>query len=1147
MRLSVRFLGTPEIVLDGRPVALPRMRCLAILALVAIRRAPMTRASLASTLWPDELSEAARANVRRHVHSILSALPPVDGIEWLLSDAQTVGWNPAAPVWIDLQQFEDAAADRGRVAEAVDLYRGELLENCYEECILAERERLHGVFVDACFSAAIAARQERQFAQAIALADRILGADPWREDALRLGMSLRYESGDRSSALNLFEEFAERLADEVRVTPTPETLAVRDAVLANAPVAIAGFDEVENDGVARAAGIPLPFVGRDEERRAFEAAWHHAARRRGGTIFIGGEAGIGKSRLVAEFATHVSAQGGRILVGETTDPEAYPYEALVDALRNGLRAILESPPDGPWLTALSEVLPEVLSATPNLPVPEPLDDDTSRTRLFEAFVRTIERLAKARPVLIVLEDLHWARRATFDALEAIARRLASVPALIAITYRRNEVRADHPLAELRRRLQAQKLATVIDVRPLELVDVERIVRATQAGETGSDLATSLFARSEGNPLFVGLLLRELSETGRIVREAGGAADIEATVAARVASLDSQTQILARAASTAGRSFTTDLLAAVLGWSDTEVLDGMRALLDRGFVRATESSAFSYTFTHGLIESSIYGLVPDAERIARHRRIASVLNRIDPNDRNALSSIARHWKLGGERERAASAFADAARGARSVYAYDDAVTLAREALELEVDELRRFEMLVLVADLGKHRGDPAQWEADIADLRDAAEALGSDRERFVAAQTEVNFCATSFQRERQRVAIASMLDMAGRLSARERAQALHELGSLDFQEGRIASCAEALGDAIALGGRDGDDTTLTYLWLVQALLRLGRRDEAISHARTMSELCETGGATLAMRLRLLTTQRHLAEDDGDAAGVLRAGEAMLPLAIAAGDMYVETWAHDAIAYGALRLRSRREVNEHVDRGIELFEYLNSRPRLLRWVHVRAHCDLYFGLAQAALDRLDALAVEYARSATAAQQLAHVNLTRVECLLYVGKHDEALAAARAAFERFESAGYTSLAAEAHEKAGTVLSAMGDHAGAIAQIERALEFQRNQGSPSRAMETLSAYLGALLGAGRNDDAQAIAVELAAQYEKTPALSSRPTLVLWLLARAAAVAQRPALAKAYAERGKAMIEREAKRFADDEAARAFRALPFNRGLLAM
>lgn len=1142
-RLVIRLFGSPEFTLDGRELPLPRPRCVSILALLALRRKTLTRASVASTVWPDELVEPARSNLRRHIHQLSLKLPPVDGIEWLLSDAKTIGWNFDAPAWIDVLKFEEAAADKRRVVEAIELYRGDLLEGAYDEFVIAERERLRTTYVDACFSAAIAARRERQFREAIAYGDRILAEEPFREDALRLGMALRYESGDRTSALGVFETFARRLANEMGVTPTAETLALRDAVLGNAPIALGGIDERENLDAFRTQSAALPFVGREEERTALEAAWHLAARRRGNVVFVGGAPGMGKTRLVAEIASLVASQGGRALVGETTAPEAYPYEAIVDALRRGLRAVLESPPGEPWLAALGSVMPEIAAAAPTLPALEPLDDDKSRTRLFEAFVRTVERLAKARPLLLVLEDLHWAGSATIEALDAMARRLASLPALVVVTYRSDEVPTGHPLGELRRRLQDKKLATVVDINPLERADVDAIVQNVRIpGERDETLTASLYARSEGNPLFVGLLVRELAETGRFER---AEPDIAHTIAGRVASLESHVQTLARAASVAGRSFTSDILAMVLGWADSQVFDALRELVERGLVRTSDTSAFAYTFTHGLIETSIYATISDAERLARHRRIAAVLDKMEPKDRQALSSIARHWKLGGEPERAAREYLAAATAARAVYAYAEAIALARSALELEAGPQRRFEALLLIVDGDARVTGPTQWESDVAALHDAAESLGP-RERFAAAHAFAKLCSRSGRRDRQREAIDSMLALAENLSPQERSMALYELGQLEFQQAHMAAAASLLERAIAAGEQDAHSESHARMLLVRTMTRMGRRSEAEMNLAAMRDLCERDDVTPALRITALEAERWIANDAGDAARTLAVGKAMLPLALASGDMLFETWAHNAIAYGNLQCGSLGEIYEHLDRGYELCDRLNWPAGMLGREYARAATDTHFGLAAQALDRLDRLVSELERIG-AVGMLCTAQLNRAECYMRLGDTQAALTAASDAFESAERSGSTGFMLTARFILGVATLEAGDARAAIVHLEQALELRGKNDSPARSMEVQAAYLEALLDAGRDVQAHAVAAELAEVYAKQTALSWRPTQVLCALARAAQRAGNPKAAKGYAERGKARLAFDVRRIGDERAAEAFRALPFNRALLSM
>src|SRR5579862_4868984 len=706
-RLVIRLLGEPSLSFGGEPLAqtVPA-RCMGLLAMLAMRRGdPPARASLAAAMWPDELDVDARANLRRHLHLLLNALPKLQGIDWIVATSRTMAWNDRSPAWIDVRAFEDALADPQRKLEAIELYRGDLLEGSYDECLFEERERLRGLYVNACFDAAATARRDLRFRDAISLADRIVAMDEWREDALRLSMTLRYEAGDRSSSLAQFERFAKRLASEMGVAPMPETLAVRDAILTNAPlVGSASRSGVEES--AEKGGARTPFVGRQSELATLDSAWRHAASGRGTVLFLGGEAGVGKSRLVSEFASAVSAQGGRALVGETSNPQAYPYEPLVDALRRGLALILESPIAAPWLGALSEVLPELQAAFPEAGVPESLDSDKARRRLFEALSRTIERLARARPLLLVLEDLHWAQSATLEALEALARRIGAVPALIVATYRTDEVTPGHRLAAVRRRLQTERVAGTLELHAFRSGDVDEMVAKMNLAGDPKALSASVYARSEGNPLFAGLLLRDFAETGELAPERSAPPSIAAAISSRMAGLDEYARTLAATASVVGRSFTTDVLHSVLGWKESEILDGLGTLLDRGLIRASQSSAFSYAFNHALIEDAIYAGVPAAERVLRHRRIAEVLAHSGLDDREVLSSIARHWQLGGENARAGQAYLRSAQAAWAVYARGETIADSRAALSLLDDPHERFKALSLAIDAEQRSGDAA---------------------------------------------------------------------------------------------------------------------------------------------------------------------------------------------------------------------------------------------------------------------------------------------------------------------------------------------------------------------------------------------------------------------------------------------------------
>ncbi len=199
----------------------------------------------------------------------------------------------------------------------------------------------------------------------------------------------------------------------------------------------------------------LPFTGREGPLQALMQAWSRAVRGRGNLIAIGGEAGLGKTRLIEEFAKRVEAGGGSAFIGETSFIEAAPYQPFVDVLRKAAPRIEAAGLERIWLDALATLLPERIGDDETRAPSAPLDAPAERRRLFEAIVAALALLANQAPVLLVIEDLHWAGAGTISLLEHLARRLAEARVLIVATYREEETLRSHPLRELRRRLQKE--------------------------------------------------------------------------------------------------------------------------------------------------------------------------------------------------------------------------------------------------------------------------------------------------------------------------------------------------------------------------------------------------------------------------------------------------------------------------------------------------------------------------------------------------------------------------------------------------------------------------------------------------------------------------------------------------------------------
>lgn len=230
--MEIRLLGARAFSLDGRPwpfIAPPRT--IELLACLVVARGPVRRELLAATLWPDDDAATARANLRRHLYRLNTALPPASE-PWTRSDAAGICWT--ADAWIDVLAFDAAHAANDHAA-AVAVYQGDFLAGIDAEWIASHRARMQAAYIEHLEALLQSARAAGDRAAAIAHAETILAFDEWREDVVRMLMETRYASGDRAGALALYERFAAALRIELRLDPMPETQALRERIERHEP------------------------------------------------------------------------------------------------------------------------------------------------------------------------------------------------------------------------------------------------------------------------------------------------------------------------------------------------------------------------------------------------------------------------------------------------------------------------------------------------------------------------------------------------------------------------------------------------------------------------------------------------------------------------------------------------------------------------------------------------------------------------------------------------------------------------------------------------------------------------------------------------------------------------------------------------
>jgi DNA-binding SARP family transcriptional activator/energy-coupling factor transporter ATP-binding protein EcfA2 len=684
--LSVRLLGQPRFELDGAPWTFHApAKALALLGyLVTHRAAPIRRDYLASIFWPDDSEEEARTKLRRHFHMLQNALP-ADGVPYTLNTRQTTGWNPRASAIVDVIAFEEAC-DREALDEAGEWYGGEFLAPLYDEWVLAERERLRNLQLENLRKAVLRKRSERDLSGALVDVARIFAIDRWREDTLRTEMRLRAELGDRGGALAAYRSFERRLRDELDVEPLPETRAAFERLLRDEDP-IAG-DEPVKAAPQRAPGPrTLPFGGRDAEIATLRRAWDAAAEGAGTTVLVGGEAGAGKSRLAAELALIAESEGGRVFIGTTSPQETGPYEALLESLREALPVVLATVRDASLLGVLATLLPEIAART-GVVAPPPLDPRAERLRFFDAAMSVLGALARSRPLVILLEDLHWAQPATLSLVEHCARRVSSQRILLLGTYREEEVGRTHELRALRGRLEKEGSLSALALERLTAATVTEIAeRVLGARADLASLCTALWQRSEGLPLF-------LDEAIRAPEDAPNTEPLN--IAARLERLDDDARAMVEVAAVAGTGFSVELVREVSGWPEADALRALDALVGARFLREPRRKTRNdYVFSHHLVHADVYERVDAAARRRRHAAVARALTELasDTLD-DASAEIARHHALAGQNDEAGRAYARAARRAGALFAHEEAVAYAARSVECSAEPEQAAEMHLL---------------------------------------------------------------------------------------------------------------------------------------------------------------------------------------------------------------------------------------------------------------------------------------------------------------------------------------------------------------------------------------------------------------------------------------------------------------------
>jgi len=1139
-RLEVRLFGAPRFSYDGLPwlfTALPG--CLPLLGLLATLDEPMSRADLAAMLWPDSDGSEGRGKLRRHLHRLHRALPPPVGEPWIIDNSQTIAWNPDAPAWFDITHFRHTIADAATRDAALALHTGVFLEGFDDEWLLSERERIYALYCDALLQGSHDARQRRDFARAAECAERLLQEDEWYEEAVCALMAARYEAGDRSAAIAVYERFCTRLALELGAKPEPETTMLRDAMVAGLSLAVPSARSLEGVDANPRDRSRVPLAGRREEIATLVRSWARAARGFGTAIFLSGEAGIGKSRLAAELAAIAEAQGGRALVGTTALPEQMPYQALIAAAQRGLPNLPRAAIPDVWLAALADVLPEVRVLRPDLVAPTELDPERARARFHEALARLFDALAHIRPLLLILEDVHWAQQDTIEALDALTRRANASPMLLLVTYRSDEVDASHPVRKVARDLQSENRATRILPAPLDATEIAALVAGAFAPQPAPATVVAEIARaSEGNPLFVLQLARGYIEDEGTSNHRIPGGDVADAIMSRVARLSPEIRAVADVAATVGRDFTVDLVCDAGGWSERTVTAGLNELLARELIREAGVAGIGYTFTHATIASTIYEHTNKALRPARHRRIGKSLEAASGHDASILGTIAWHFACAGDRPEAAAAYRGAARAALAAFARSDAMRLARKAADLSVDPVARFNALRIVAAAHAGGEDIDAWRADIEEMETVSQGLGGQA-AFETLQARVSFESQAGSLDLLLASARAMVasaEQSGHLG--NRVIALDALGMAELQGGWADAALVNVRAALELATNlsDPERTHELRQHLIIILVRRGDVTIALDELSVARSFLDA--SDVRERLAIARVESVIALTIEDPALALRVGTEYLADAQQVGDLDGQAKAHALLGYGEHGRGDARTMREHFSVAAVLFERLGARHGLLMTYNNRSTFELEIGRldkAERALTESEKLHVGARdNSAQMEENWAYLEMLR-------GDADRAQAHARRAVAVAVETGEARLIGEAYAILGEIEIRCGASATGFADFARGLGYMRDSGANRTFANMLCAYGEARLATGDITAAQQAAKELRAFVATREPM--HPARLAAFFAHVAKAAGNSHEAEQQHAEAVALLRLRLAQLDETDAA-AYRALPFIRAI---
>ncbi len=716
MPVRIALAGRVAIESDREVVPTEGVRIagwVALAYLLSQRHRPVRHDELAEAIWGEELPKSWATMVRGIVSKLRSALAAAGlGSDTISTAFGCYQLTLPADAAVDVEEaaadiaLAEAALAAGRVAEARDratracsVASAQFLPGASGTWVERRQRELADLRVRALEAVSQAAASRGAHADAVAAADEAVKLEPLRESSYLRLITAHAAAGNRAEALRAYERCRHVLAEELGVKPSTAVEAEylrlladeNEELPASGPVSVR--PEVRALPPALALAAQGQFIGRSQEMEQLQMQWEQSAQGRF-AVAVAGEAGIGKTRLVAEFARTVHANGGRVLYGRCDEELAVPYQPLAEAVRLALDEVSAAELAGhvkAWGGELARIVPELVTRLPELPSAPSGDLHSERWRMFEAVDAFLSELSARSPVLVVLDDLHWAGPPALALLRHLLRSTRPARLLLVGTYRQTEVDASHSLASLLADLRRDGTVARVTLEGLAPDAVAGLL-ASAAGVAIDDrslpFARSLHDTTQGNPFFVGEILRHLAATGALAPDATPSIEqletavpegVREVVTRRLLRLAASSNRVLAAAAVCGTDFEASLLEELEG-SDA-VLDTLDEALAARLITETGARG-RYSFCHALVRHTIYDQLGPARRARLHRRVAQALELQHGMRGPHIGALARHFAAAapaGVAGKAADYSLAAAKVALDQLAFEEAVLLLHMGL------------------------------------------------------------------------------------------------------------------------------------------------------------------------------------------------------------------------------------------------------------------------------------------------------------------------------------------------------------------------------------------------------------------------------------------------------------------------------------